>query len=179
MQELSKKNLLVMKIFVPIFRLFVIMPVVMMFMAFSLNGAIEHGTDRPQYSDGGSISEDYFTEIPGSNVLNGGTTGQGIAEYAPGRLLVKIRSTSKESTAFKPQVVAGIALTGLDSLDVLNTKLRASAIRKTYFGLKNKIKEKELGIDCWYILTFSEESDILALAAVYKKNKHVAEATPD
>jgi subtilisin family serine protease len=99
--------------------------------------------------------------------------------YNPSRLLVKIKREAVSATQFRISSEDRFATTGLESLDVLNMSNNVKAIRKAYNPVKNEKLGYMLGVDQWYVFTFSDDYDMGKMKDVYKRNEFIEEATPD
>lgn len=101
--------------------------------------------------------------------------GGTMPDYAPGSLIVKFSS----NTNYQIRTEKNKVITGIGSIDSLNSAFHAKSFKPYYFELFNPTEDKKLGKDRMFVFQFPANADLEYIADIYKKDQNVEEAYPN
>ncbi len=105
--------------------------------------------------------------------------GHGLADYAPGGLIVKFSGQAMSSSDFHIHLEKGIVITGLYTLDSLNSHFSALSFKPFYFELFDPVEDRKQGKDRLFVLQFPANADMEYIASIYSNNPNIEEAYPN
>jgi subtilisin family serine protease len=100
--------------------------------------------------------------------------------FAQGKIKIQLTEAAQYSGMLNiDNSTKSYSMTGVESLDDLNMKHSATAMKNAHMGAKNAAMEKELGLDRWYLLEIPKDKDVLSVVEDYKKDPNIEFANPE
>ncbi|HEY4651129.1 MAG TPA: subtilase family N-terminal domain-containing protein, partial [Pontibacter sp.] len=111
----------------------------------------------------------------------GSARGQQQQAYQQGVVRVKFSPTMATKLAGTQlrRSSDGVALTGVQAIDALNTKYKAKSFKRVFpDGGKNEAKHRKHGLHLWYEVTYETGASALQVASSYKQSGQATNAEP-